>query len=92
MRLDGHTPVKYGLRLNSEAKYLELKEELHLLCDIPPEQLLIADVSYSQIRQIMGDDVRISSSTATDLFAYELPLPVGENEVAKCGENGMCLV
>ncbi|KAL3270541.1 hypothetical protein HHI36_021079 [Cryptolaemus montrouzieri] len=74
VRLNGETPVKYGLRLNSEAKYLELKEQLRELCDIEPERLLLAEVAYSQIKQILCDETKINHSTATELFAYELPV------------------
>lgn len=73
IRLSGETPVKYGLRLNSEAKYIELKEHLQKLCDIPASRLLLAEVAYSQIRQILTDDCRINPGTATEIFAYELP-------------------
>lgn len=61
------------MRLNSEAKYFELKEQLHKLCGITPERLLLAEVAYSQIRQILSDDARINPNTATELYAYELP-------------------
>lgn len=71
--MNGTTPIKYGLRLNSEAKYLELKEQLYKLCNIAPERLLLAEVAYSQIRQILTDDSRINPNTATELLAYELP-------------------
>lgn len=71
--LNGSTPIKYGLRLNSEAKYLELKDQLHKLCGIASERLLLAEVAYSQIRQILADDIRINPNTATELYAYELP-------------------
>lgn len=65
--------MKYGLRLNSEAKYLELKEQLYKLCGIAPERLLLAEVAYSQIRLVLVDDSRINPGTATELYAYELP-------------------
>lgn len=71
--LNGSTPIKYGLRLNSEAKYLELKEQLYKLCGIAPERLLLAEVAYSQIRQVLYDENRINPNTATELYAYELP-------------------
>lgn len=80
IRLSGAIPAKYGLRLNSEAKYLELKEQLRDLCDIEPERLLLAEVAYSQIKQILSDDTKISTLTATELFAYELPECRDESE------------
>ncbi|KAK5638365.1 hypothetical protein RI129_012660 [Pyrocoelia pectoralis] len=71
--LNGETPMKYGLRLNSEAKYSELKLQLHGLCNIPPDQLLLAEIAHSQIQDVLSDDGRINISTATELYAYELP-------------------
>ncbi|KAF5303286.1 hypothetical protein FQA39_LY10025 [Lamprigera yunnana] len=73
IRLNGDTPIKYGLRLNSEAKYLELKLQLHYLSDIPPTRLSLAEVSHSQIQNVMLDNSKINLATATDLYAYELP-------------------
>lgn len=90
--LNGSTPIKYGLRLNSEAKYVELKEQLHKLCGIAPERLLLAEVAYSQIRQVLVDDSRINPGTACELYAYELPGDkqegVEEQESAVTVENG----
>lgn len=71
--LNGAVPIKYGLRLNSEAKYAELKEHLEELCAIPAERLCLAEIAYSQIKQIMNDQTRINPGTALELYAYELP-------------------
>lgn len=71
--LNGDIPIKYGLRLNSEAKYIELKDNLEKLCNIPSNRLLLAEVASSQIRQILNDDLRINVNSAIELFAYELP-------------------
>lgn len=73
IRPNGDFPVKYGMRLNSEAKYVELKENLYELCGVNPSRLLVAEVACCQIRNFLVDDSKISSSTATELFAYELP-------------------
>ncbi|KYB26971.1 ubiquitin carboxyl-terminal hydrolase 32 isoform X2 [Tribolium castaneum] len=80
VRLNGETPIKYGLRLNSEAKYIELKQQLERLCNIKTERLLLAELAYSQIRQVLNDDVRINPGTATELYAYELPEDHQETE------------
>lgn len=73
IRLNGQVPVKYGLRLNSEAKYSELKDNLEILCDIPSGRLFLAEVAYSQIKQVLSNDNRINPATATEIYAYELP-------------------
>lgn len=61
------------MRLNSEAKYLELKENLYELCRVNPIRLLLAEIASCQIRNFLPDDSKINPSTATELFAYELP-------------------
>ncbi|XP_017785154.1 PREDICTED: ubiquitin carboxyl-terminal hydrolase 32 isoform X2 [Nicrophorus vespilloides] len=73
VKLSGETPIKYGTRLNSEARYSELKAELEILCGVPAERILLAEVAYSQIRNVLLDESKISVSTATELYAYELP-------------------
>ncbi|KAJ8954203.1 hypothetical protein NQ318_005798 [Aromia moschata] len=73
VRLNGECPVKYGVRMNSEARYLELKEQLRDLCGISPERLLLAEVAYCQIRALLGDEARVNPNSATELYAYELP-------------------
>lgn len=73
VRLNGECPVKYGIRLNSESKYLDLKKQLYELCGIKSERLLLAEVAYCQIRSLLRDDDRVNPSTATELYAYELP-------------------
>lgn len=73
IRPNGDYPVKYGMRLNSEAKYLDLKETLFELCGVNPKRLLVAEVASCQIRNFLPDDVKINTSTATELYAYELP-------------------
>lgn len=80
LRLSGDAPVKYGLRLNSEARYAELKDNLERLCDIPASRLLLAEVASSQIRQVLADELRINMNSATEIYAYELPA-VGGHEV-----------
>lgn len=59
--------------MNSEAKYLELKEQLYELCGIKPSHLLLAEVAYCQIRTLLTDETRINPVTATELYAYEIP-------------------
>ncbi|KAK5869057.1 hypothetical protein PBY51_010018 [Eleginops maclovinus] len=42
IKLDGSTPVRYGLRLNMDEKYTGLKKQLSELCSLKPEQILLA--------------------------------------------------
>ncbi|XP_050309006.1 ubiquitin carboxyl-terminal hydrolase 32 isoform X2 [Anthonomus grandis grandis] len=73
VRLNGECPIKYGLRLNSDAKYGELKEKLRELCDIEDKRLLLAEVASCQVRSLLPDETKINPSTAQELYAYELP-------------------
>ncbi|XP_049824907.1 ubiquitin carboxyl-terminal hydrolase 32 isoform X2 [Aethina tumida] len=73
VRLNGECPTKYGLRLNSEARYGELKEQLRHLSGIGAHRLLLAEVAYCQIKYVPSDEARINPNTATELYGYELP-------------------
>lgn len=50
IKLDGSTPVRYGLRLNMDEKYTGLKKQLSELCSLKPEQILLAEVHSSNIK------------------------------------------
>lgn len=50
MFLDGRQPVKYGLKMEIDDRYSQLKEELSSLCGIPTSRLLLAEVASSLIR------------------------------------------
>lgn len=92
IRLNGEMPTKYGMRLNSEAKYSELREHLQGLCHIEAERLFLAEIAYSQIKQMLNDESRINPGTALEIFAYELP-DTNVPEPTKCEEEdtGICL-
>lgn len=71
--LDGQVPIKYGLRLNSESKYIDFKKELSKLCNLDAGLMLVCELSNSQIRCALPDDQRLKVSSATELFVYEIP-------------------
>lgn len=50
MFLDGRQPVKYGLRLEMDEKYEQLKEKLTELCEVPSSRLLLVEMYASNIR------------------------------------------
>ncbi|XP_068601892.1 ubiquitin carboxyl-terminal hydrolase 32 [Brachionichthys hirsutus] len=50
IKLEGSTPVRYGLRLNMDEKYTGLKKQLSELCGLKPEQILLAEVHTSNIK------------------------------------------
>lgn len=56
IKLDGSTPVRYGLRLNMDEKYTGLKKQLSELCSLKPEQILLAEVHSSNIKVSLTHD------------------------------------
>ena len=50
MKLDGSTPRKYGLRLVSDSRYLDVKKHLHVLTNIPVQQFMLAELINAQIK------------------------------------------
>lgn len=74
VRLDGTTPIKYAVRLNSEARLVELKRKLSSLCSVPVHRIRLAEVCDSQIRRILADSARVSTYTSLspELMAYEV--------------------
>ncbi|XP_055677370.1 ubiquitin carboxyl-terminal hydrolase 32 isoform X2 [Lutzomyia longipalpis] len=84
--LDGSVPIKYGLRLNSDAKYMELKMELSHVCNLDPDLMLCCEILESQVRTILQDDQKVKASTATELYVYELP-KMGGNERSLCNSE-----
>ncbi|XP_049878866.1 ubiquitin carboxyl-terminal hydrolase 32 isoform X2 [Pectinophora gossypiella] len=75
MLLDGSVPVKYGVRVNSEGTYLDLKKRLSELCGLPPESMLLVELSGATIGRVMDDGAKISALAAGGgaLLAYEAP-------------------
>ncbi|XP_037024901.1 ubiquitin carboxyl-terminal hydrolase 32 isoform X4 [Bradysia coprophila] len=71
--LNGQVPVKYGLRLNSESRYIDFKKELSKLCNLDASLMLVCELSSSQIRCVLPDEQKLKMSTATELFVYEIP-------------------
>ncbi|OXB64883.1 hypothetical protein ASZ78_009764 [Callipepla squamata] len=71
IKLDGTTPVRYGLRLNMDEKYTGLKKQLSELCGLKPEQILLAEVHSSNIK----DNQKVRLSVSGFLCAFEIPIP-----------------
>ncbi|XP_030372424.1 ubiquitin carboxyl-terminal hydrolase 32 isoform X2 [Scaptodrosophila lebanonensis] len=71
--LDGSVPIKYGLRLNSDCKYNDLKHKLATLCYLQPNFMLVCELWNSQIRQILPDEEKLHTQGAKNLYVYQLP-------------------
>uniref|UniRef100_A0A8C7XDL0 ubiquitinyl hydrolase 1 n=1 Tax=Oryzias sinensis TaxID=183150 RepID=A0A8C7XDL0_9TELE len=75
IKLDGSTPVRYGLRLNMDEKYTGLKKQLSELCSLKPEQILLAEVHSSNIKNFPQDNQKVRLSVNGFLCAFEVPVP-----------------
>ncbi|XP_046684242.1 ubiquitin carboxyl-terminal hydrolase 32 isoform X2 [Homalodisca vitripennis] len=73
LRLDGSVPTKYGLRLNMDDKYANLKQNLSTLCNIPPSYMKLAELTGSQIKTVLHNDHKVKPPQSGLLYAYELP-------------------
>ncbi|XP_055004073.1 ubiquitin carboxyl-terminal hydrolase 32 isoform X2 [Boleophthalmus pectinirostris] len=75
IKLDGSTPVRFGLRLNMDEKYTGLKKQLSELCNLKPEQILLAEVHSSNIKNFPLDNQKVRMSVNGFLCAFEVPVP-----------------
>lgn len=75
IKLDGTTPVRYGLRLNMDEKYMGLKKQLSDLCALKPEQILFAEVHNSNIKNFPQDNQKVRLLGNWSLCAFEIPIP-----------------
>ncbi|XP_061105237.1 ubiquitin carboxyl-terminal hydrolase 32 [Conger conger] len=75
IKLDGSTPVRYGLRLNMDEKYTALKKQLSELCGLKPEQILLAEVHASNIKNFPLDNQKVRRAASGFLCAFEVPVP-----------------
>ncbi|XP_068124825.1 ubiquitin carboxyl-terminal hydrolase 32 isoform X2 [Hyperolius riggenbachi] len=75
IKLDGTTPIRYGLRLNMDEKYTGLKKQLSELCCLKPEQILLAEVHGSNIKNFPLDNQKVRLSVSGFLCAFEVPIP-----------------
>ncbi|KAG1684339.1 Ubiquitin carboxyl-terminal hydrolase 32 [Nymphon striatum] len=76
IKLDGSIPIKYGLRLGQDCKYISVKEDLSKLCYIPKQQFLLAEICNASIKCLPSDDHRIRPTSGRILYAYEVTTPV----------------
>ncbi|XP_067866457.1 ubiquitin carboxyl-terminal hydrolase 32 isoform X2 [Heterodontus francisci] len=75
IKLDGTTPVRYGLRLNMDEKYTGLKKQLSDLCGLKSEQILLGEVHGSNIKNFPQDNQKVRLSVSGFLCAFEIPVP-----------------
>uniref|UniRef100_A0A672YFV9 Ubiquitin carboxyl-terminal hydrolase n=1 Tax=Sphaeramia orbicularis TaxID=375764 RepID=A0A672YFV9_9TELE len=64
-----------GKRLNMDEKYTGLKKQLSELCSLKPEQILLAEVHTSNIKNFHQDNQKVRLSVNGFLCAFEVPVP-----------------
>lgn len=84
-KLDGSCPIKYGIRLNSECKYWDLKNQLAPMSGVDPKSLLLCQLEGSQIKCILANETKINANSSHSLYAYELPK--NETERSRTGSE-----
>uniref|UniRef100_A0AAR2LUS0 Ubiquitin carboxyl-terminal hydrolase 32 n=1 Tax=Pygocentrus nattereri TaxID=42514 RepID=A0AAR2LUS0_PYGNA len=88
IKLDGSTPIRYGLRLNMDEKYTGLKKQLSELCSLKPEQILLAEVHSSNIKNFPQDNQKVRLSVNGFLCAFEIPVPGSPTSVTSLAPTG----
>ncbi len=71
MRQNGSVPIKYGLTMDMEARYSNIKPKLSNLCNIPASNLILVDIVQSQFRLISNEEQKLKGLNGSCLFAYE---------------------
>ncbi|KAM9469598.1 ubiquitin carboxyl-terminal hydrolase 32 isoform 1-T1 [Clarias gariepinus] len=92
IKLDGSTPVRYGLRLNMDEKYTGLKKQLSELCSLKPEQILLAEVHSSNIKNFPQDNQKVRLSVNGFLCAFEIPVPGSPTSITSPAPAGNTLM
>uniref|UniRef100_A0A131YED8 Ubiquitin carboxyl-terminal hydrolase 32 n=1 Tax=Rhipicephalus appendiculatus TaxID=34631 RepID=A0A131YED8_RHIAP len=77
VRLDGSMPIRYGLQLNPDERYLSVKQQLSPLCGLAPQQLLLAEVWGAVVRALLPDERRVQAMAGgVGLYAYQVAPPL----------------
>lgn len=75
VHLEGTTPTKYGLLLNNDDRYKDVKRELSKYSGLVSSQLLLVEIFGASVKSLPSDMQKIRTALAGLLYAYEIPLP-----------------
>ncbi|TSS11538.1 Ubiquitin carboxyl-terminal hydrolase 32 [Bagarius yarrelli] len=95
IRLDGSTPVRYGLRLNVDEKYSGLKSLLSELCHLIPDQILLVEIHLSCIKNFPLNNQKVRRALSGFLCAFEIPLPptpLSDSSPIKAGSENLAIL
>uniref|UniRef100_A0A224Z2Y2 Ubiquitin carboxyl-terminal hydrolase 32 n=1 Tax=Rhipicephalus zambeziensis TaxID=60191 RepID=A0A224Z2Y2_9ACAR len=91
VRLDGSMPIRYGLQLNPDERYLSVKQQLSPLCGLAPQQLLLAEVWGAVVRALLPDERRVQAMAGgVGLYAYQVAPPLESSGF--CDDGGISSV
>ncbi|EDV23557.1 uncharacterized protein TRIADDRAFT_58322 [Trichoplax adhaerens] len=79
VNMDGSTHTKYGLCLNSEGRYYDVKVALMDYTQLEPSQMLLVELFGAQVKNFVLDTEKIRSGFMGLLYIYEIDLPVDES-------------
>ena len=71
IKQDGSMPIKYGLTLDMEAKYSDIRPLLSRYSRVPADHLLLVDIVQSQFRVSAQEETKLKGLNGSCLFAYE---------------------
>ncbi|XP_039266977.2 ubiquitin carboxyl-terminal hydrolase 32-like [Styela clava] len=75
VKLNCLRPMKYGLQLNMEEKYYEVRTRLSALCDVECDRLLLVEISGARIKSFVSDNHKVRTGVVGGLYAFEIPAP-----------------
>eukprot|EP00095_Tigriopus_kingsejongensis_P012381 snap_masked-scaffold190_size271632-processed-gene-1.19 protein:Tk12381 transcript:snap_masked-scaffold190_size271632-processed-gene-1.19-mRNA-1 annotation:"ubiquitin carboxyl-terminal hydrolase 32" len=71
IKQDGSVPIKYGLTLDMESKYSNIRPRLSRICKIPPANLILVEIVQCQFRAIPMEEQKIKGMNGSCIYAYE---------------------
>uniref|UniRef100_F6PJ70 Ubiquitin carboxyl-terminal hydrolase 32 n=1 Tax=Ciona intestinalis TaxID=7719 RepID=F6PJ70_CIOIN len=86
IRLDGEIPVRFGLRLNMDDTFVEVRKHLAEKCKISMEAVLLSEVLGATIKSFLQDNLKVRSLSIGNIYAYEIPPPV--KAIVRATPNG----
>jgi ubiquitin carboxyl-terminal hydrolase 6/32 len=90
IRQDGSVPVKYGLTMDMEAKYSDIKPCLSKLCKIPAGSLILVDIVQSQFRVTSNVEQKLKGLNGSCIFAYEFPSLSPQTALISVSSSSSC--
>uniref|UniRef100_H2ZLN3 ubiquitinyl hydrolase 1 n=1 Tax=Ciona savignyi TaxID=51511 RepID=H2ZLN3_CIOSA len=75
IRLNEEIPVRYGLRLNMDDTFAEVRKHLADKCKISMDAVLLTEVLGATIKTFLQDNLKVRSVSVGNIYAFEIPAP-----------------